>query len=597
MISDLREGVMPILKSLVLTILFALPLTVSASADEKQLLEEVRSEALERHAREIVKHVRPSGSPGEFAAIDYVVRTLRSEAIPVEVHEFPAYVSDPVRASLRLAEEQVAYRALTQAFSPSTDPGGLMGELVDCGEGSLKDYEEADVEGKIALVDGGARPEEVKAAADAGARGAVFVSSSERIYEMTVSPVWGTPTHKDYTELPSMPSVAVNKDAGADLRHRLSSGPVTVRLTTEVATGWKTLRVTVATIRSAKNPEAFVLVGGHMDAWHHGATDEGSSNAAMVEMARIFYRHRHELERGLKVAWWTGHSNGRYAGSTWFADRFWTGLRDGALAYMNIDVIGQVGAKIYSAACTPDLDRLAKSVMKDVVDVEGQTRRPARNSDQSFYGIGLPLLQFYHSRTEEDGGYWFWHTPEDTFDKIDFDNLTDETRLYVSALYRLMSRPLPPIEPSATVAEIERLLKEKSKTVEDSALPFDEILEKADRLHNLVMSLETKFPELVESVGAQETSRRLVRLIRPILRVLFQESGPYHQDAALPMTLLPGLTSLESLARLEPASDLYRFTRTHIIRELNRVSDHLDQALMEGEMLAGTLTMAMDNEG
>ena len=583
-------------KSLVLVILFVCPMVMYAADGEKELLAEVSPEVLETHAREIIKHVRPSGSPGEFAAIDYVVETLRSEAIPVEVYEFPGYVSDPVRASLRLSEEQIVYRALTQAFSSSTGPEGLTGEIVDCGKGSPQDYREAGVEGKIALVDGGARPDEVKAAFEAGARGAVFVSSSERIHEMTVSPVWGTPTHKDFKELPSIPSVAVNDETGADLRRRLASGPVTGTLETEVSTGWKTLRVTVATIRSAKDPEGFVLVGGHMDAWYHGATDEGTSNAAMVEMARIFYRHRDELERGLKVAWWTGHSNGRYAGSTWFADRFWTELRDEALAYMNIDVIGQIGAKNYSAACTPGLDRLATSVMKDVVGGEGPIRRPGRDSDQSFYGIGLPLLQFYHSRTEEDGGYWFWHTPEDTFDKIDFDNLAAETRLYVSALYRLMSHPLPPLEPSSTTAEIERLLKEKAEKVMDAALPFDEVLEKAERLHNLVTSLEAKLPEITESISGQEVSRCLVRLVRPILRILYQESGPYHQDPALPMSLLPGLASLDHLAELDAESDLYGFTRTYVVRELNRVADHLDRALAEGEILAGTLTMAMDAE-
>ena len=41
---------------------------------------------------------------------------------------------------------------------------------------------------------------------------------------------------------------------------------------------------------------------------------------------------------------------------------------------------------------------------------------PGRNSDQSFNGVGLPLLQINHSRTSEDGGYWWWHTPDDTRD-------------------------------------------------------------------------------------------------------------------------------------------------------------------------------------
>lgn len=579
----------------ILGLLTLLSISDPAVADEKALRDEVSREELERHAREIVKYVRPSGSEGEIAAHDYVLKTLRSEAIPVEVQEFSAYVSDPVRASLRLAEgDMTDFHALTQAFSASTGPEGLTAELVDCGRGSPEDYSKADVAGKITLVDGNAGPDEVKAARDAGAIGAVYASDSERIYEMTVGPIWGTPTHRDYSALPSIPSVAVGKQTGVELRRRLASGPLKVRIETEVDTGWRPLRITVAAIRSPRDADGYVLVGGHMDAWHHGATDEGTSNAAMVEIARIFYRHREELERGLRIAWWTGHSNGRYAGSTWYADARWTDLRDNALAYMNLDVIGQVGAKIYSAACTPELDELAKSVMKDVVGVDASTRRPGRNSDQSFYGIGLPLLQFYHARTEEDGGYWFWHTPEDSFDKIDFDNLVAETRLYVSALYRLTMNPVPPLQPSSTAAEIHALLEEKASEVSDASLPFGEILEKAERLHNLAASIEGRFSRGVDSMGAQELARRLIRFVRPVLRVLYQERGPYHQDPALEMTLLPGLASLDSLAKLDPKSNLYGFTRTYIVRELNRIADHLDRALAEGERLAGDLTMPPD---
>ena len=153
-----------------------------------------------------------------------------------------------------------------------------------------------------------------------------------------------------------------------------------------------------------------------------------------------------------------------------------------------------------------------------------------------------------------------------------------------------------PIVPSSTTAEIERLLKERAAKVMDRSLPFDEVLEKAERLHNLVTSLEARFPEIVESTGAQDVSRRLVRLVRPILRILYQESGPYHQDAALPIPLLPGLASLDNLAQLDTESDLYGFTRTYIVRELNRVADHLDRALTEGELLAGSLTMVMNAE-
>jgi len=306
---------------------------LAGSAAEASWLSEVKAAELERHAREIVRHVRPSGSPGELAAIDYIVAALRADGIPVSVHEFSAYVSDPVSASFRLeAPETRDFPALTQAFSASTGASGVSGEIVDVGKGAPSDYARADVRGKLILADGLADPEGVQAAQNADAIGAVFAATADRVNEMTVGPIWGTPSPEDAQLLPRIGSVAVSREAGAEIRRMLRSGAVRARIRTEVAAGFKTLRLPVATITSPRDPDGFVLLGGHIDAWHHGGTDEGASNAAMLEIARIFHRHRDALERGLEVAWWPGHSNGRYAGSTWYADRFWTELRDGALA-------------------------------------------------------------------------------------------------------------------------------------------------------------------------------------------------------------------------------------------------------------------------
>lgn len=558
-------------------------------AQEASFLAEVRAVELERHAREIVRHVRPSGSPGEFAAIDYIVTTLRSEAIPVELYEFSAYVSDPVRASFRIeAGETEDFPALTQAFSASTGPAGVSGEVVDCGKGEPVDYARVDVRGKVVLVDGLADPDGVQAAQQEGAIAAVFAAISERVNEMTVGPVWGTPEPDDARVLPRIPSVAVTREAGAAIRRRLRSGEVRVHLTTEVATGFKTLRLPLATIRAARDPEGFVLLGGHIDAWHHGGTDEGASNAAMVEMARLFYRHRGELERGLKVAWWPGHSNGRYAGSTWYADRSWVEIRDHATVYLNIDGVGQKEASVVSVSATAELEPLARSVVKEQVGVDPRVERPGRNSDQSFYGVGLPLLQFNHGRSREAGGYWWWHTPEDTFDKIDFEILATDTRLYVAALHRLLARPVPPLHLSPATAELRHLLSERA-AVAGATLALGPAVERAERLDNLALALDERLSRGLGSLEPADLSRRLVRFLRPLNRVTYQERGPYHQDPALERGRLPGLAGLESLSALQSRPDLLGFTKAYLVRELNRLIDHLDQSLAEGEALAGEL--------
>ncbi|HSF16163.1 MAG TPA: M28 family peptidase [Vicinamibacteria bacterium] len=559
------------------------------SAEERVVLSEVDKNAIEQHAREIVQHRRDGGSPGELAAVDYVVRTLRSEGIAVEVHEFPAYVSDPGECRLRVeGAEPREPTCRTQALAAPTPPGGVRGELVFVGEGAEEDYASVDVEGKVVLVNDLPLPWGVKHAQDAGAVGAIFMSYSELIQELTVSPIWGTPTHRNYQELPKIPSVNVNQSDGEALREASASGTVTVTLDTEVGTGFKTLRLPVATVASEKDPDGFVLVGGHIDGWHYAAVDEGASNAAMVEMARIFHRHRSELERGLKIAWWPAHSNGRYAGSAWYVDHAWMDLRENALAYMNIDGVGQIGATVYRSSNTASMDELARAVFKDVAGIEADSRRPGRDSDEGFYGIGLPLLQFNHSRVDPGGRYWFWHTTEDTFDKIDFDILAGDTKLYIAALHRLLTQPIPPIRLAAATSELKRRLEEQQEET-GSHLDLSRAIERATTLDATARSLDERLSGLSTTESADDIARGMVRILRPVLRLTYEESGPYHQDPALEIPTLPGLHDLETIDRLARDSDLYRFTLVHLIRERNRLEDHIEQALAEAKALEKSL--------
>jgi hypothetical protein len=88
-------------------------------------------EGLERHARAIVQYERPSGGPGENAAIDSIVASLRADGVPVEVHAFDTYASDPVSAEVRVPAAGLSLAAITMAYSGSTS--GLSGPLVDVG--------------------------------------------------------------------------------------------------------------------------------------------------------------------------------------------------------------------------------------------------------------------------------------------------------------------------------------------------------------------------------------------------------------------------------------------------------------------------------
>ena len=79
----------------------------------------------------IAEHERPSGSPGENAAIDTIVATLEARGVPVVVHELDAYASDPVSASVTIPGTDFAPDAITMAYSASS--AGTVGEVVDMG--------------------------------------------------------------------------------------------------------------------------------------------------------------------------------------------------------------------------------------------------------------------------------------------------------------------------------------------------------------------------------------------------------------------------------------------------------------------------------
>jgi hypothetical protein len=353
-----------------------------------------------------------------------------------------------------------------------------------------------------------------------------------------------------------------------------------VRMSTETRTGWKTLRLAIAYVPGPTPDSPFVLAGGHLDAWYHGGTDDGGANVAMLEVVRAFSRHQDVLRRGLVMAWWPGHSNGRYAGSTWYVDQKFDELRRRAVAYVNFEGLGQIEAKRFGAAATASLSELARAVVLNEVGEAIESRPPGRNSDQAFNGVGLPLLQINHSRLAEDGGYWWWHTPDDTRDKVDAQVLKVDTDLYVAAIARLLAEPIFPVSLSAVVERLGTLLRDRQETAGEH-LDLEEAIERQEALLVMVRGLEASLP----GPGGPEVDLALVAILRPLHRVLYTLLGPYHPDPAVSEGPLPGLNPVEMLAQNDPSTDRFQFARTTLLRELPRILEAIDRAVAEAERL------------
>src|SRR5690606_17617969 len=154
-------------------------------------------------------------------------------------------------------------------------------------------------------------------------------------------------------------------------------GPVRVRLTTKVETGWRRVRLPVTTIPG--QTDEFVLIAGHIDSWHLGATDNATGNAACLAIARVLAQYKDRLRRGVRSAWWPALSTGGWAGSAWYADDFWRELYDPCGTCIPVDSPGSLGAVEYRPVTA--MAENARCAIDTVRDVTGQTanwERPLR---------------------------------------------------------------------------------------------------------------------------------------------------------------------------------------------------------------------------
>ena len=71
----------------------------------------------------------------------------------------------------------------------------------------------------------------------------------------------------------------------------------------------------------------------------HGTSASATTPPATpaCSKSRACSGHRDRLERSVRIAWWPGHSTGRFAGSTWYADTFARDLAKNCVAHMNCD--------------------------------------------------------------------------------------------------------------------------------------------------------------------------------------------------------------------------------------------------------------------
>ncbi len=536
----------------------------------QSLCDAVDGAVLMRHIGEFARWIKLSGSEGEADSLRYVRARLDEYGFATQLLHHDAYISLPGRSLVQV--DNAALRCITHSFSRAA-PDGVRGRLVHVGAGSDADFAGRDVRGCIVLVDGIATPPVSLRASRAGAIGQLHISPHEHLHEMCISPVWGNPSAETVGELPSTVVCSVLLSDGATLRERLARGEQpAVMLQAEVDTGWRKTPILVADL-NVEDDAPFVLFSGHHDTWHYGVMDNGSANASMLEVARLCAGQRGQWQRGLRLCFWSGHSHGRYSGSTWYVDEHWDELDRRCVAHINVDSVGAEGADILgNVGSMSALGALAAEAIETHSGQRLLGKRMSRGADQSFNGVGLPALFGDLSEpvpTPVGAHCWWWHTPDDLADKISEPNMVRDTRIYVHAVWRLLTDRVLPLDFGAYAEELLGEL-ERLRTTLGERLSVDGLVDAAKALRESAAGL---------SGDAAQVNRALMRMSRALVPMDYTSGDRFAHDPALALPAWPTLQPLRALAGAAAGSDEARFLTVGAVRARNRVAHALREAV------------------
>ena len=542
----------------------------------------VDQERLMAHTAAIAQYVRLSGSEDERKAFTYIAEQLESFGLSTRWHTPTCLVSLPRSGSMTV-DGATLEPCITHAFGTSTADGGVSGDVVYAGRGGLDDLHKANAAGKLALTDGLATPDKARAASIVGALGVISISG-DQLHEMIVSPVWGSPTLETLDDLPTVPLVSITTAAGQALKEQLRTGPLRATIATTVDTSWQPLPLLLGDLDVDVPDSAtgqlrdYVMFSGHVDSWHYGAMDNGSANATMLETARILAEQRSQLRRGVRFAFWSGHSHARYATSAWFADRYWHELAERCVTHVNVDSTGGMNATLLEEANTvPETHALAREVIQRQTGQELTYKRFGRAGDQSFWGVGLSSMFMSLSQQGEPdavsadqafllggggsvargGGLgWWWHTTEDTLDKVDPAFLTRDTKVYVEVVGRLATDAWLGLDISAAITDLQAQVTECAAEWASALTGGDDDSLGFDALQVDLAALSGAAERLVASAASADEaqqaalSRQIVAALRPLTRVNFTRGGAFAHDPALNQPPLPALRAPQGFADL-----------------------------------------------
>ncbi|PLT33419.1 M20/M25/M40 family metallo-hydrolase [Bacillus sp. V5-8f] len=369
------------------------------------------------------KTPRVAGTESEYNAVQYIKKQFESYGYETEIQPFTFEAYTPPN-TVKLTVDGYEGELNPTSFTYTVN-GNVWGELVDAGLGTQDALQNKNLTGKIALIQRGqiTFAEKILNAKAKGAIGVIIYNNSEGVINGTLG------ENNEY-----VPAVAVTNAEGEALAAKLGS---TATITIDGASvDNKTSHNVIATKQPTNKKKAnsnIIVLGSHHDsvAAAPGANDDASGTAMTLELARVFK----ELPTDTEIRFITfGAEEVGLLGSEHYVNNLSEDEIDRTIANFNLDMVGSKDAGdlvLMTHDGQPNLvTELAQASSTRLNGTPTPYEEGGRSDHVPFGEAGIPAALFIHDPAEP----WY-HTPEDTIDKISKEKLQDVAEIVGTAMY------------------------------------------------------------------------------------------------------------------------------------------------------------------
>ena len=220
---------------------------------------------------------------------------------------------------------------------------------------------------------------------------------------------------------------------------------LTLRVDVNSSLEFKTIYNVIGQIRGAEEPDRYVLLGNHRDAWVFGAADPVSGTAVLMELSRglgELIKKGWRPRRTIMLCSWDAEEIGAVGSTEWVEENTQI-LQNRAVAYLNIDqavngnfslnvdaspLLKHLALQLTQEICDPTVPDTCKSMYEVMLerDITKHVNGRAVCNDLSFgsdYGafyhfLGIPCADWsyiFGGRYNIRRAYPVYHSVHDTF--------------------------------------------------------------------------------------------------------------------------------------------------------------------------------------